>query len=76
MLVSGVQSEQIRILQAYGRLTTPRILQILEYRADALGWARDNWQGSTGPEGNLEVQQTAAEAHDLVVSHQLLDRRE
>ena len=62
MLITGVQSEQLRILQAHGQLTTARMSHILDHRADALGWVADNWHGSQTPEADLQVRQLAAEA--------------
>ena len=73
VLVTTVQSEQIRILQAHGHLTTPRISHVLEYQADALKWVADNWQSSRTPQDNFEVQQVAAEALAFVTSSRLLD---
>jgi hypothetical protein len=66
--VTSVQSEQIRILQAHGHLTTPRISHILDHQADALLWVADNWQASRTPQDNFEVRQVAAEALALVTS--------
>jgi hypothetical protein len=73
VLLTSVQSEQIRILQAHGHLTTPRIAHILDHRAAALKWVADNWQSSRTPQDNLEVQQVAAEALALVISSRRLD---
>jgi hypothetical protein len=73
VLVTSVQSEQIRILQAHGHLTTSRIARILEYQADALKWVADYWQSSRTPQDNLKVQQMAAEALAFVTSSHLVD---
>jgi len=73
VLVTSVQSEQIRILQAHGHLTTPRISHILDHQADALQWAAGNWQASRTPHDNIEVRQVAAAALAFVTSSRLLD---
>lgn len=73
MLITWVQSEQIRILQAHAQLTTPRLSQILDHEADALASVADNWQSSRTPEDNAKVRQVAAEALALVRSSRLLD---
>ena len=73
MLVTHVQSEQIRILHAHGHLTTPRLSHILDHQADALQWVSDNWQSSRTPQDNNEVRQLAAEALAFVTSDRLLD---
>lgn len=71
--ITEVQSEQLRLLQAHGLLTTPRMSHILEYDAESLRWVADNWQVSSVPEANAEVRQVAGEAHALVVGSRLLD---
>ena len=74
MLITGVQSEQLRILQAHGELTTPRVSQILDHRADALQWVADNWRGSKTSEANLDVRQIAAEALASLAGNTAPDR--
>ena len=76
MPVTSVQSEQIRILQAHGHLTTPRISHILDYQADALQWVADNWQASRTPQDDIAVRQVAAEALALATSSRLLGQGE
>jgi len=71
--VTSVQSEQIRILQAHGHLTTPRISHILDFDADAVKWVADNWQASRTPQDNIEVRQVAAEALAFMASSGLVD---
>jgi hypothetical protein len=71
--ITGVQSEQLRLLQAHGLLTTPRMSHILDYDAESLRWVGDNWQVSSTPEANAQVRQVAGEAHALVVGNRLLD---
>jgi hypothetical protein len=71
--IADVQSEQLRLLQAHGLLTTPRMSHILDYDAESLRWVADNWQGSSTPEANAEVRQVAGEALALVVGSRLLD---
>ena len=72
MPLTEVQSEQLRILQAHGLLTIPRMAHILEHDAAALQWAADNWHVSSSPQANAEVRQVAREARSLVInSHQL-----
>ena len=66
MLITRVQSEQLRILQAHGQLTTARMSHILDHRADALGWVADHWQESESPEADLQVRQVAAQALALI----------
>jgi hypothetical protein len=74
MLITGVQSEQLRILQAHGQLTTARMSHILDHRADALEWVADNWHGSQTPEAGLEVRQLATEA--LITNSRALSAEE
>ncbi len=73
VLVTSVQSEQVRLLQAYGHLTTLRISHILDYRADALKWVTENWQSSRTSQDNDEVRQVAAQALASGSSSRLLD---
>lgn len=73
MPLTEVQSQQVRILQSHGHLTTARISHILDYRADALRSVADNWQSSPTPEGNTEVRQVASEALALLISSRQLD---
>ena len=73
MPISDVQSEQLRLLQAHGLLTTPRMSHILDYDAESLRWVADNWQISGTPEANTEVRQVALESHALAVSSRLPD---
>ena len=75
-MLSAVQSEQIRILQAHGMLTTPRISQILGHRADVLRWVAEHWDGSATGADDREVQQVAAEALALVDGTRPLDEDE
>ena len=53
--ITDVQSEQLRLLQAHGLLTTPRMAHILDYDAESLRWVADHWQVSTTAEANAEV---------------------
>ncbi len=71
--ITDVQSEQLRLLQAHGLLTTPRMSHILDYDAESLRWVADHWQVSTTAEANAEVRQVAAEAHALMLGSRLLD---
>jgi hypothetical protein len=71
--ITEVQSEQLRLLQAHGLLTTPRMSHILDYDAESLRWVADNWQASSTPQANAEVRQMAGEAHALLVASRLLD---
>ncbi len=71
--LTEVQSEQLRLLQAHGLLTTPRMSHILDYDAESLRWVADNWQVSTTAEANAEVRQVAGEAHALVLGSRFLD---
>ena len=72
MPLTGVQAEQLRILQAHGHLTIPRISHILAYNAEALGWVARNWQSSSTPQDNIEVRHVASEAlASLNISNQL-----
>jgi len=71
--LTDVQSEQLRLLQAYGLLTTARMSHILDDDAESLRWVSDNWQASSTPEANAEVRQVAAEAHALAVGSSLPD---
>ncbi len=73
MPLTEVQSEQLRLLQAHGLLTTPRMSHILDYDAESLRWVADNWQVSTTAEANAEVRQVAGEAHALVLGSRFLD---
>ena len=73
MLITEVQSEQIRILHAHGQLTTPRLLQILDQDTDALLWMRDSWESSRTEEDNIEVRRVAAEAIAFLVSSRRSD---
>ena len=68
MLITGVQSEQLRILQAHGQLTTARMSHILGHRADALEWVADNWQGAQTPQDDLEVRQVAFQALTFITN--------
>ena len=67
MLITEVQSEQIRILQAHGQLTPPRLSHILDHDADALRWVGDTWRSSATEQDDVEVRQVAAEALALVL---------
>ena len=58
--LTEVQSEQPRLLQAHGLLTTPRMSHILDYDAESLRWVADNWQVSTTAEANAEVRRWQA----------------
>lgn len=71
--ITEVQSEQLRLLQAHGLLTTPRLSHILDYDAESLRWVADNWQVSSTPEANAEVRQVAGDAHALAVGSRLTD---
>ena len=71
--ISDVQSEQLRLLQAHGLLTAPRMSHILDYDTESLQWVADNWQVSSTPEANAEVRQVAGEAHALAVGSRLPD---
>ena len=71
--ITDVQSEQLRLLQAHGLLTAPRMSHILDHDAESLRWVGDNWQASSTPEANAEVRQVAGEAHTLAVGSRLLD---
>ena len=71
--ITDVQSEQLRILQAHGLLTTTRMSQILDHDAESLRWVADNWQASSTPEANAQVRQLAGEAHALAVGSRLPD---
>jgi len=72
--ISDVQSEQLRLLQAHGLLTTPRMSHILDYDAESLRWVADNWQVSSTPEANAEVRHVAGEAHALAIGSHLPDQ--
>jgi hypothetical protein len=71
--ITEVQSEQLRILQAHGLLTTARMSHILDHDAQSLRWVADNWEASSSPEANAEVRQVAGEAHALAVGGRLPD---
>ena len=71
--ITEVQFEQLRLLQAHGLLSTPRMSHILDYDAESLRWVADNWQISGTPEANTEVRQVALESHALAVSSRLPD---
>jgi hypothetical protein len=71
--ITDVQSEQLRLLQAHGLLTTPRMSHILDYDAESLRSVADNWQVSSTPEANAEVRQVAGEAHALAIGSRLPD---
>ena len=71
--IADVQSEQLRLLQAHGLLTAPRMSHILDYDAESLRWVADNWQVSSTPEANAEVRQVAVEAQALAVGSRLPD---
>ncbi len=71
--ITDVQSEQLRLLQAHGLLTAPRMSHILDYDTESLQWVADNWQVSSTPEANAEVRQVAGEAHALAVGSRLPD---
>jgi len=71
--ITDVQSEQLRLLQAHGLLTTPRMSHILDYDPESLRWVADNWQVSSTPEANAEVRQVAGDAHAVVVGSRLPD---
>ena len=73
MPITEVQFEQLRLLQAHGLLSTPRMSHILDYDAQSLRWVADNWQLSSTPEANAEVRQVAGEAHALAVGSRLPD---
>ena len=64
--VTPVQSEQLRILQAHGLLTTARMAQILDHDAADLQWVAGNWSVSSTEEDNAEVRRIAVEAHAVV----------
>ena len=71
--ITDVQSEQLRLLQAHGLLTAPRMSHILDSDAESLRWVADNWQLSSTPEANVAVRQVAGEAHALAVRSRLPD---
>lgn len=71
--ITDVQSEQLRLLQAHGLLTIPRMAHILDYDAESLRWVADNWQVSSTPEANAQVRQVAGEAHARAVGSHLPD---
>ena len=71
--ITDVQSEQLRLLQAHGLLTTARMAHILDHDAESLRWVADNWQVSSTPDANAQVRQVAAEAHALAVGSRLPD---
>ena len=66
MLITGVQSEQLRILQAHGQRTTARMSHILDHRAAALGWVAAHGQESETPEEDMQVRQVAVRALTLI----------
>ena len=68
MLITGVQAEQLRILQAHGQLTTARMSHILDHRADALEWVAENWQGALTAKAELEVRQVAFQALTFITN--------
>ena len=76
MLITGVQSEQLRILQAHGQLTTARMSHILDHRAAALEWVAYNWQGSQTPEADMEVRQVAVQALTFITNSPALSADE
>ena len=69
--LTDVQCEQLRLLQAHGLLTAPRMSHILEYDAESLRWVAENWQLSSTPEANVAVRQVAGEAHALALGSSL-----
>ncbi len=71
--ITDVQSQQLRLPQAHGLLTTARMSHILDYDAESLRWVVDTWQISSTPEANEEVRQVAGEAHALAVVSRLAD---
>ena len=72
--ITDVQSEQLRLLQAHGLLTAPRMSHILDYDTESLQWVADNWQVSSTPEANAEVRHVAGEAHALAIGSHLPDQ--
>jgi hypothetical protein len=71
--ITDVQSEQLRLLQAHGLLTAPRMSHILDHDVESLRWVGDNWQASSTPEANAEVRLVAGEALALAAASRLPD---
>lgn len=71
--ITDVQSEQLRLLQAHGLLSVPRMSHILEHDAESLRWVAENWQISSNAGANAEVRRVAGEAQALAAGRNHLD---